>query len=83
MPKPLRSLAAAGLVAAVSLAPGLAAAVGEAKPGTASPSTTTPVAKAQRCMELKKRLADYQADPKKKASETIKKDIDWYQKNCK
>jgi hypothetical protein len=72
------------LAAALACVPLAASATAQSKPGAQPPKSTTPVGKAQRCMELKKRIADLQAKPKgqKPVSETVKQDIDWYQKNC-
>jgi hypothetical protein len=84
MTSTMRTLLPAMLGLALASAPLAAGAVGDAKPGAQAPKATTPVGKAQRCLELKKRIAEQQAKPKdaKPVSETIKQDIVWYQKNC-
>ena len=84
MDRTIACLSRAMLVGALTCAPLAALAASDTKPGAQPPKSTTAVGKAQRCMELKKRIADHRAKPKgqKPASETIKQDIDWYQKNC-
>jgi len=78
-----RSLLPALLLAAATVASLPVEATGEAKPGAKAPGTT-PVSKQQACLDMKKRLDAYQASPKgAKSPETIKKDIAWYQQNCK
>lgn len=58
------------------------------KEGTSAtaPGTTATASKLQRCAELKKKIAEFQAAPKGSkppGAETIKQDIAWYQDNCK
>jgi hypothetical protein len=83
MDRMMRTLLPSMLALALASAPLAVRAAPDTKPGAQAPKTT-PVSKAHRCMELKRRIAEQQAKPKgsKPVSETIKQDIDWYQKNC-
>ena len=90
MMQPKTMLSAIVVVACnLAFASALAWAAGDtAKQGTSATqqNTTAAASKVQRCAELKKKIAEFQAAPKGSkppGSETIKQDIAWYQENCK
>lgn len=79
-------LVPACLAVALACLPAAASANTESKPGAKSPASTQAVSKAQRCAELRKKIAAYNEAAKKggkpAGSETIKQDIAWVKDNC-
>ena len=89
MQQTMRQVTVVAMAWAVALVATPSWAAGDSgKPATTATTqnTTAAAAKVQRCAELKKKIAEFQAAPKgtkPPGSETIKQDIAWYQENCK